>query len=163
MRCSLCTAQGSSPAEGRVCYFLLSAKAFCSASACQGNPAKVFVTLDDSYKAISVIAYRIDLIFIACQHRQNNNSDCQKKIWGGIYHHKIQTKRRTALLYYAFIVVTLQKDTDFYNYIYKPPVFPLSYVDINTNDGNIFYVLCYAVSMILCDKGRIRKPGRFTE
>lgn len=105
------------PAERMVQYLWLSAKAFSSASACQGNPASIFVTLDDSYKAISVIAYKIDLVFIACQHRQNNNSDCQgKKNWGGIYHHKIQTKR-TALFYYAFIVITSQKDTDFYNCI----------------------------------------------
>lgn len=67
------------PAEGIVWYFWLSAKAFSSATECQGNPASVFVTLDDGWKAISVIAYKIDLIFIACQHRQNNNSDCQGK------------------------------------------------------------------------------------
>lgn len=136
---------GYLPVERIVCYFLLFAKAFCSASACQGNPANIFVTLDDSYKAISVIAYRVELIFIACQQRQNNNSDCQEKKYGVeyfmVYHHKIQTKKRAALLYYAFIVVTLQEDTDFYNYIYKPPIFPLSYIDININDGNIFYFL----------------------
>lgn len=85
VQCSLRAAQGTSPAEGIVSYFLLSAKAFCSASACQGNPANIFVTLDDSYKAISVIAYRIDLIFIACQHRQNNNSDCQETKYGVEY------------------------------------------------------------------------------
>lgn len=79
VQCSLCTSQGISPDERVVCYLLLSAKDFCSASACQRNSANIFVILDDSYKAISVIAYRIDLIFIAYQHRQNSNSDCQEK------------------------------------------------------------------------------------
>lgn len=64
-----------------------------------------------------------------------------EKTWGGIYHHKIQTKKRTALLYYAFIVATLQKDTDFHNYIHKTPGFPLSYIGININVRNIFYFL----------------------
>lgn len=41
-----------------------------------------------------------------------------------------------ALLYYVFIAIILQKDTDFCNYVYKPPIFPLSYIDININDGN---------------------------
>ena len=44
-----------------------------------------------------------------------------------MYHHKIQTKKRTALPYYAFIIITSQKDRDLQSRIYKPLIFPLLY------------------------------------
>lgn len=115
------------PAERTDCCFLLSAKAFCSASACQGNPTNTFVTLDDSYKAISVIAYRIDLIFIACQHRQNNNSTCLEKKYGVEYITIKFKQRRGWPCFTMFLLPLYYKKIQTYAIMYiNPPFFLLA-------------------------------------